>query len=312
MPDTISLTSQWSPGNCPHDREYPLRGLASVGLTEELHGSGTVPDNRHQRNPDSVQYILKKKYFLTESTQEWFCPFHVWDRVERMGDKNEILRKILTVQLLLKLKEHKLQETRTRVLLKEYMWGTVLLSQRCNRWSRWQVSHKLYGSYHPSREHPIKDLTHAVWCTGCQGSSLPANGQPHGHSTHTDIQIQCLEFAFKESILHVTYELNKKSNKCSYCHWKGGKIIWNLITKGENVALGHFVAPNAPVPCITSLANAESVSHEPHDKSCTGALRLWLSTTEEASDTPKCRKSCELSCLVNRHTARLNMRGLGL
>lgn len=82
------------------------------------------------------------------------------------------------------------------------------------------------------------------------------------------------------------YGLNKKSNKGSYCHWKGGKIIWNLITKGEKVALGHFVASNAPVPCITALANAESVSHEPHDKGCTGALRLWLSTTEEASDTP--------------------------
>lgn len=108
------------------------------------------------------------------------------------------------------------------------------------------------------------------------------------------------------------YELNKKSNKGSYCHWKGDKIIWNLITKGENVAPEHFVAPNAPVPCITALANAESVSHEPHDKGCAGALRLWLSTTEETSDTPKCQRCRELSCLVNRYTAWLNMRGLGL
>lgn len=34
-----------------------------------------------------------------------------------------------------------------------------------------------------------------------------------GQDIHTDIHSLCLEFSFKESILHIIYKLNKKSNK---------------------------------------------------------------------------------------------------
>lgn len=53
-----------------------------------------------------------------------------------------------------------------------------------------------------------------------------------GQDIHTDIHSLYLEFSFKESILHIIYKLNKKSNKGPLLPPK--VIIYNLITKGKN------------------------------------------------------------------------------
>lgn len=58
-----------------HTTEHALERLASLGLTEDLCESGTVSDNRDQRNPDSVQQILKRKSFESEDMQELSLPF---------------------------------------------------------------------------------------------------------------------------------------------------------------------------------------------------------------------------------------------
>lgn len=82
----------------------------------------------------------------------------------------------------------------------------------------------------------------------CLWSSLPTYGQPHRAPTQT-YTFGFLSLLSKDFIHHIQTEQGSPITVL-YCHWKGGKIIWNIITKGMNVALEQAVSPNATVPRI--------------------------------------------------------------
>lgn len=57
------------------------------------------------------------------------------------------------------------------------------------------------------------------------------------------------------------YKLNKKSNEGLLLPLKRGEIIYNLIIKGKDKALGQLVSAYATVPHIPAMADAVSMNH---------------------------------------------------
>lgn len=144
--------------------------------------------------------------------------------------------------------------------------------------------------------------------TWCQWSSRPAYGQPHRQHTHTDLHIQCLEFSFKESILHIIYKLNKKSNEGPLLPLRKGGNNLKFHNQRQEHSTRAIGFSNATAPCIPATAGPESLSHDGLHGGCVAVRthhgrRLF---------PPKRWEWCQLPCLVSRCTAPLNVRGLGL
>lgn len=127
-----------------------------------------------------------------------------------------------------------------------------------------------------SRTLPMRRVT---WC---QWSSRPAYGQPHRQHTHTDIHIQCLEFSFKESILHITYKLTK-SNKGPLLplRKKGNNLKFHNQRQEHStraICFSNTTAPAFlpwPMPrrwAATGCTGLHSCAHRPEDAS---SLPSW-------------------------------------